>query len=119
MDAPLGQGLNRAPDVILEELPAGLGLPRRFDSRRDQHAIDQSYSADVERAVVGLAAAEISDAIIYRRVIIAGDRGRPGEAGAAALRARLQDLAVAAVVWLPPEPWEDWNAWACGGRTPA
>jgi len=54
-----------------------------------------------------------------RRVIIAGDRGRPGEAGAAALQARLRELAVAAVVRLPPDPWEDWNAWACGGRTPA
>lgn len=49
-----------------------------------------------------------------RSVLIAGDRGADGEASAAVLRRRLADDGVAAVVELPPLPFEDWNDWAQG-----
>jgi len=44
-----------------------------------------------------------------RRVLIAGDRGRAGEAGAAALCARLRSERIAAFIRLPPAPYGDWN----------
>jgi hypothetical protein len=44
-----------------------------------------------------------------RAVLIAGDRGRPGERAAAALSARLQGLGVLSRVTLPPSPFGDWN----------
>jgi hypothetical protein len=44
-----------------------------------------------------------------RAVLIAGDRGRPGERAAAALRARLQGLGVVSRLLLPPSPFGDWN----------
>jgi hypothetical protein len=47
-----------------------------------------------------------------RRVLIAADRGKDGEASAERLRARLAASGVAATVALPPPPWGDWNEWA-------
>jgi putative DNA primase/helicase len=47
-----------------------------------------------------------------RRLVIAADRGGPGESGAAALARAVRELGLAAVVRLPPMPFEDWNAWA-------
>jgi hypothetical protein len=47
-----------------------------------------------------------------RSVLIAGDRGKDGEASAAALRDRLLADGVAAHVALPPEPWGDWDDWS-------
>lgn len=47
-----------------------------------------------------------------RRVLIAADRGRAGEAGAAALQSRLTAAGVAASIHLPPESHGDWNDWA-------
>ena len=44
-----------------------------------------------------------------RRVLIAADRGRAGEAAAAELCNRLQALGVAITVRLPPAPFGDWN----------
>jgi putative DNA primase/helicase len=44
-----------------------------------------------------------------RAVLIAGDRGRPGERAAAALCARLRGLGVVCQVRLPPSPFGDWN----------
>lgn len=44
-----------------------------------------------------------------RRVLIAGDRGRAGEAGAAALCTRLRGAGIAARILLPPAPFGDWN----------
>ena len=44
-----------------------------------------------------------------RRVLIAGDRGRAGEAGAAALSARLRSEGIAAFIRLPTAPYGDWN----------
>lgn len=44
-----------------------------------------------------------------RRVLIAADRGRGGEAAAAELRERLVARGVAAVIRLPPRPHGDWN----------
>lgn len=44
-----------------------------------------------------------------RRILIAGDRGRTGEAAAAALCARLRAMGKTAEVRLPPAPFGDWN----------
>ncbi len=44
-----------------------------------------------------------------RRVLIAADRGRAGEAAAADLRAQLRARGFAATVRLPPAPHGDWN----------
>lgn len=49
-------------------------------------------------------------------VLIAADRGIAGEAAAAALRQRLEEREVAAVVKLPPEPFGDWNEAAQASR---
>jgi putative DNA primase/helicase len=49
-----------------------------------------------------------------RAVLIAGDRGRDGEASAERLRRRLRDHGVRARVELPPRPCGDWNDWAAG-----
>jgi putative DNA primase/helicase len=46
-----------------------------------------------------------------RSVLIAGDRGKDGEASAEVLRARLADAGVAARVELPPAPWPQWDQW--------
>ena len=46
-------------------------------------------------------------------VLIAADRGKDGEASAGRLKTRLIRLGVAATIALPPEPWGDWNEWAC------
>ncbi len=46
------------------------------------------------------------------RVLIAGDRGRDGEASAHRLRGRLLRAGFSAAVSLPPAPWGDWNDWA-------
>lgn len=52
-----------------------------------------------------------------RRVLIAGDRGRAGEAGASVLCTRLRAEGTAAEVRLPPAPFGDWNeAEAAGGE---
>lgn len=42
-------------------------------------------------------------------VLIAADRGRPGEAAAAELAWNLDGQGVCAEVRLPPRPWQDWN----------
>lgn len=42
-------------------------------------------------------------------VLIAADRGRPGEAAAAALAETLRIQGLGAEVRLPPAPWQDWN----------
>jgi putative DNA primase/helicase len=47
-----------------------------------------------------------------RAVLIAGDRGKDGEASAEVLRARLVAAGVAARVALPPAPWGDWDEWS-------
>jgi putative DNA primase/helicase len=47
-----------------------------------------------------------------RSVLIAGDRGKDGEASANRLKERLIEAGVAAAVALPPEPWGDWNEWS-------
>lgn len=47
------------------------------------------------------------------RVLIAADRGRPGEAAASWLRRQLEDLGVGSRVQLPPPPFGDWNEAAC------
>lgn len=44
-----------------------------------------------------------------RRVLIAGDRGAPGETAASALRQRLEAQGVAAEIALPEPPFGDWN----------
>lgn len=44
-----------------------------------------------------------------RRVLIAGDRGAPGETAACALRHRLETQGVAAEIALPEPPFGDWN----------
>jgi putative DNA primase/helicase len=49
-----------------------------------------------------------------RSVLIAGDRGKDGEASAERLRVRLEDDGVAAFIEFPPEPFGDWNDWAQG-----
>ncbi|MFI8684099.1 toprim domain-containing protein [Brevundimonas diminuta] len=51
-----------------------------------------------------------------RRVLIAGDRGRAGEAAAAGLCARLRADGKAAEVRLPPAPFGDWNEAEAAGR---
>jgi len=51
-----------------------------------------------------------------RRVLIAGDRGRAGEAGAAVLCTRLRAEGTAAEVRLPPAPFGDWNEAEAAGR---
>lgn len=51
-----------------------------------------------------------------RRVLIAGDRGRAGEAAAAELCARLRADGKAAEVCLPPAPFGDWNEAEAVGR---
>jgi hypothetical protein len=43
------------------------------------------------------------------RVLIAADRGRPGEAAAAWLQAQLEAQGVRAWIELPPRPFGDWN----------
>ncbi|RZJ44079.1 MAG: virulence-associated protein E, partial [Brevundimonas sp.] len=50
------------------------------------------------------------------RVLIAADRGGPGEAAAAALAARLRASALSASIRLPPGGCEDWNAYAVAQR---
>jgi len=47
-----------------------------------------------------------------RRLVIAADRGGPGEAGAAVLARAARELGLAVAVRLPPAQFEDWNAWA-------
>jgi hypothetical protein len=55
-----------------------------------------------------------------RSVLIAGDRGKDGEASAEVLRARLAEAGVAASVALPPLPDRQWDEWALAqGRRPA
>ena len=49
---------------------------------------------------------------VVRSVLIAGDRGKDGEASAERLRGRLAHQGLTAAVALPPEPWDDWNTWA-------
>lgn len=44
-----------------------------------------------------------------RRILIAGDRGRAGEAAAADLCGRLRAMGLATEVRLPPSPYGDWN----------
>jgi putative DNA primase/helicase len=46
-----------------------------------------------------------------RSVLIAGDRGKDGEASAEVLRARLVKSGVAARIELPPAPWPQWDQW--------
>ena len=50
-----------------------------------------------------------------RSVLIAGDRGKDGEASAEVLRARLVAEGVTARVALPPAPWGDWDEWSNRG----
>jgi hypothetical protein len=50
-----------------------------------------------------------------RRVVIASDRGAPGEAGAAALAARLRGRGVRVEVRPPPAGYADWNDAVRGG----
>lgn len=47
-----------------------------------------------------------------RSLLIAGDRGKDGEASAERLRVRAVEAGVAATVALPPAPWGDWNEWS-------
>jgi hypothetical protein len=47
-----------------------------------------------------------------KRLVIAADRGRPGEAGAAALAQTARGLGLGVAVRRPPGAFEDWNAWA-------
>jgi putative DNA primase/helicase len=49
-----------------------------------------------------------------RAVLVAGDRGRDGEASAERLARRLWGRGLRARVALPPAPWGDWNEWAAG-----
>lgn len=51
-----------------------------------------------------------------RRVVVAADRGTPGEAAAARLVRRLRARRVEGVLAPPPDEAEDWNAWAVGQR---
>lgn len=51
-----------------------------------------------------------------RRVVVAADRGAPGESAADRLLARLQRRGVRAVIALPPGDAEDWNAFAIAQR---
>jgi putative DNA primase/helicase len=44
-----------------------------------------------------------------RRVLIAADRGRPGEAAAERLAGRLTAAGVASAIAIPPAPFGDWN----------
>lgn len=44
-----------------------------------------------------------------RRVLIAGDRGKAGEAAAASLRSRLRAMGTGAEIRYPPAPFGDWN----------
>ncbi len=48
-----------------------------------------------------------------RALVIAADRGKDGEASAEVLRGRIVGLGLACSVVLPPEPFGDWNDWAC------
>ena len=50
-----------------------------------------------------------------RSVLIAGDRGKDGEASAEILRSRLLRLGVQAQICLAPEPYGDWNEAAGSG----
>ena len=51
-----------------------------------------------------------------RSVLIAGDRGKDGEASAEVLRARLVGAGVAATVALPPLPYRQWDEWSLAQR---
>ena len=51
-----------------------------------------------------------------RSVLIAGDRGKDGEASAEHLRARLVGAGLRARVELPPLPFGDWNEAQAGAR---
>lgn len=51
-------------------------------------------------------------------VLIAADRGRPGESAAAALRGRLLARGLACAVVLPPAPFGDWNEAQAAGWEP-
>ncbi|TAJ71809.1 MAG: virulence-associated protein E [Phenylobacterium sp.] len=51
-------------------------------------------------------------------VLIAADRGRPGEAAAADLARRLRGQGVRAEIRLPPRPWRDWNEVPAGRGGP-
>ena len=48
-----------------------------------------------------------------RAVVIAADRGTEGEVSAEILRVRIAGLGLECSVLLPPEPYGDWNDWAC------
>ncbi|MDQ8027588.1 MAG: toprim domain-containing protein [Brevundimonas sp.] len=50
------------------------------------------------------------------RVLIAADRGAPGEAAAARQAARLRGFGLEARIRLPPGDADDWNAWAMERR---
>lgn len=50
-----------------------------------------------------------------RRVLVAGDRGRPGEAACARLADRLAAAGIATTIEIPPSPFGDWNE-AAGQR---
>jgi putative DNA primase/helicase len=54
-----------------------------------------------------------------RSVLIAGDRGKDGEASAEVLRSRLAEAGLAATVALPPGPWRQWDEWSNAARRPA
>ena len=51
-----------------------------------------------------------------RYVVIAADRGAPGEAAAAGLLRRLRRMEIEGTLAPPPADAEDWNAWAVGQR---
>jgi len=53
---------------------------------------------------------------VVRRVLIAADRGRPGQEAAAVLEARLTAMGLCASVASPPDGSEDWNALAMAER---
>lgn len=53
---------------------------------------------------------------IVRRVLIAADRGRPGQEAAARLEGRLTTMGLSASVASPPDGSEDWNALAMAER---
>lgn len=53
---------------------------------------------------------------ILRRVLIAADRGRPGQEAAARLEGRLTAMGLSAAVVSPPDGFEDWNALAVAER---
>jgi hypothetical protein len=130
----LGPGARRATDLRLSRKTVGLapgGCAIRLDPAGPEMLVAEgvftTLSASERFGLPGWALMSARNLQAWdapagvRRVLIAADRGRVGEASAERLRARLAGAGVAVRVASPPAPFGDWNDWATrasgeGGR---